>query len=269
MNENTVPRAHHRTVMLTLVLLNLAIAAYAVYEAGPGNRDAHFITDSFITWFYSAQMVGAALLFFACHFAARIIRTEGSKPRDALTWLIFAAGFLILALDQQFRLRDQLAFMIDGTNPETVGDSSAAMVLKFVAAGVAGVLVFILRETVLANFRMVVAFMAGFWLLIAMLLLDLLLEGITGPGALPNIVTGTSKLLAMALFLSASYAALLDRLLAAQEAMVVGRPHRSTGRQRRRASISRQDAEEPSPEDDDSNGEGEGGDGEEKPGEVS
>ena len=231
MNESPVPRAHHRTVMVTLVLFNLAAVAYAVYGGGPGSRDISFVVESFITWLYAAQMLGAALLFFACHFAARIIRTERSHPRDGLTWLIFAVGFLILAIDQQFRLRDQLAFLLDGSMPGAEGVSITASLLKFFAAGVALVLVVVLRETVLANFRMVVAFIAGFWLLLIMLLLDLLLEGITGPGPLANIVTGTSKLLAMAMFLSASYAALLDRLLVAQEAMVLSKQQRR-GRKR-------------------------------------
>ena len=239
--------------MISLVLLNLAAAAYAVYDGGPGNRDVNFIGESFIGWVYSAQMVGAALLFFACHFAARIIKTERSRPRDAATWLIFAAGFLILALDQQFRLRDQLTFMIDGTNPDTVGGSLTASLLKFFAAGAAIVLVGVLRETVLANFRMVVAFIAGFWLLITMLLLDLLLEGITGPGALANIITGTSKLLAMAMFLSASYAALLDRLLAAQESMVLSshlREQHDRAESRARKATNRNRATSVSPDDD-------------------
>jgi len=221
--EAPVPRSHHRTVTITLVLLNLAAVAFALYQGGPGNRDWHFRAgdDSFINWIYSAQMLGAALLFFACHFAARMIRTERSRKGDATTWLIFAVGFLILALDQEFRIRDQIAVLLEGdiASPDEV--STAATVLKFLAAGAALALVVALRESVLANFRMVVSFMAGFWVLLAMLLLDWLLEGITGPGPLPNIVTGTAKLLAMALFLSASYAALLDRLLAAQEAMVL------------------------------------------------
>jgi len=255
--------------MVTLVVLNLIVAAYAVYEPGPGNRDAHFITDSFITWFYSAQMVGASLLFFACHFAARIIRTEQSKPRDALTWLIFAVGFMILAMDQQFRLRDQVISLIVDADPDTAGGSSAATALKFIATGAAGVVVFMLRETVLANFRMVVAFMAGFWLLVTMLLLDLLLEGITGPGAVPNIATGTTKLLAMALFLSASYAALLDRLLAAQEAVAVGRPHRATGRPARQVVTPSVGTEAPAPEVDESSEAAEGGGDEEEAGEAS
>ncbi len=74
MTEQPVPRPYHRLVTIILVLANLLVIGYALYEGQPGELDYHFREESFIVWFGSAQMIGAALLFFACFMAVNIIR---------------------------------------------------------------------------------------------------------------------------------------------------------------------------------------------------
>ena len=199
---------------MVLVLINLIAIGYAIYEGQPGERDYHFHEESFIIWLGSAQMIGAALLFFASFLAVNIIRVEGAR-KDSYTWLIFAVGFFVLALDQQFRLREHLTIMLDGGLPGPDQASSTALVLKAIPTGLAMALVFVCRSTVLANFRMVISFAAGFWFLICMLLVTMLFESIGVSASAAKIASGSAKLLAMAMFLSASYAALLDRIWAA------------------------------------------------------
>ena len=221
MTEQPVPKPYHRLITIMLVLINLIAIGYAVYEGQPGERDYHFKEESFIIWLGSAQMIGAALLFFACFIAVNIIRAEAGTRRDSYTWLIFAVGFFVLALDQQFRLREHLTVFIDGGLPGPNETSSTVFVLKAIPTGLAMALVFVCRSTVLANYRMVISFAAGFWFLICMLLVTMLFESVGVSASAAKIASGSAKLLAMAMFLSASYAALLDRIWAAHTAVQV------------------------------------------------
>jgi outer membrane biosynthesis protein TonB len=72
--------------------------------------------------------------------------------------------------------------------------------------------VFIFRKVVLANFRMVLALVAGFWFLLMMLIVDMLFESIGVSSQTVGIMEGAAKLLAMAMFTAAPFVALLDRL---------------------------------------------------------
>jgi len=83
-------------------------------------------------------------------------------------------------------------------------------------------LVVYFRSTVLTNFRMVVAFLAGFWFLLLMLFIHMLFESVGLAGWLTKIVEGSAKLLAMAMFLGGSYVALLERLNAANAVAQLG-----------------------------------------------
>ena len=219
MTEQPVPKPYHRLVTVILVLINLIAIGYAIYEGQPGERDYHFREESFIAWLGSAQMIGAALLFFASYLAVNIIRLEEGNRRDKYTWLIFAVGFFVLALDQQFRLREQLVVLIDGTLPGRGQTSSTVFVLKAIPTGLAMALMVVCRSTVLANFRMVIFFAAGFWFLVCMLLVTMLFESMGVSASAAKIAQGSAKLLAMAMFLAASYAALLDRIWAAHTAV--------------------------------------------------
>ena len=232
MTEQPVPRPYHRMVTVILVAINLIAIGYAIYEGQPGERDYHFREESFIIWLGSAQMIGAALLFFACSLTVNIIRLEGTR-RDSWTWLIFAVGFFVLALDQQFRLREHLTVLIDGALPGPGQSSNTVFVLKAIPTGLAMALVFTCRSTVLANFRMVISLAAGFWFLVCMLLVTMLFEsiGVSSSGA--KIAAGSAKLLAMAMFLSASYAALLDRIWAAHAAVQAMEGKMERGKQKR------------------------------------
>jgi len=223
--KHTIP--HHRRITVALVFMNLAAILYALHAGGPGARGYHFRGESFISWLGSAQMFGAGLLFTANYFASLIIKQPGESRRAHLTWLVFAAGFFLLALDQQFRLREELTILLEGGLPAQGQSSATFAVLKWGAGALSVALVFVFRATVLANFRMVVAFFAGFWFLVCMLLADLLVEGIVGPGDMTAVIEGSAKLLAIAMFLSASYAALLDRLTAA--ALAVENAEASSG----------------------------------------
>ena len=231
MTEQPVPKPYHRLVTIILVLINLIAIGYAIYEGQPGERDYHFREESFIIWLGSAQMIGAALLFFASFLAVNIIRLEGAR-RDSYTWLIFAVGFFILALDQQFRLREHLTVMFDGGLPGPNQSSSTVLVLKAIPTGLAMALVFFCRSTVLANFRMVISFAAGFWFLICMLLVTMLFESVGVSASAAKIASGSAMLLAMAMFLSASYAALLDRIWAAHTAMQLMEGQMERGKQK-------------------------------------
>jgi len=204
-------------VTVVLVLLNLAAIAYAIYEGGPGRWDYHFRKASLVTWFASAQMFGAALVFLACYFAGTIIQLEGEERRANHTWLVFALGFFVLAVDQQFWLREHLTAWIERAQPAAEGAPATvtATALKVIAATVAVALVIYYRSTVLANFRMVVAFIGGFWFLLMMLIVHMLIESVGLPAWLGKILEGSGKLLAMSMFLGGSYIALLDRLSAA------------------------------------------------------
>lgn len=247
-------RPHHRRISVALVLINLVAIIYALYAGGPGSRGNHFQGESFITWFGSAQMLGAALVFAACYFASLIIEQPGEQRRDHITWLVFAVGFLVLALDQQFRLREQLTIWIEGGLPAEGESSVTFAVLKWGAGVLAVALVFVFRATVLANFRMVVAFFAGLWFLVCMLLADLLVEGIVGPGETTAIIEGSAKLLAIAMFLSASFAALLDRLTFAAQTMAAAQVRREVSAERAAAARRRRRTGNKLPVDDDEAG---------------
>lgn len=219
MNDSRLPRPRHRTLTVVLVMINLVAVAFAIAEGGPGQWDLHFRTESLISWLSSAQMVGVSLLFLACFFASDIIPNESGEKQNAYTWIVFSVGFFILALDQKFRLRDHLTRAIDGPSAMTDEASATATALKVIATGIALVMVVFFRRTVLANFRLVLAFFAGFWFLLSFLLINLLFEGIGVSGWTANILEGTAKLLAIAMFLSAAYATLLERLEAGSSAM--------------------------------------------------
>lgn len=239
MSERQVPKPFQRVVTFVLVLVNLIAILYAIYLGEPGERDRYFREESFISWLGAAQMLGAALLFLACYFAADIIR-EGRGRRDAITWLLFAVGFFVLALDQQFRLRDELTLLVEGTLPNSTRSSPTALALKAIPTGLAMALVFISRSTVLANFRMVLSFAAGFWFLICSLLVTMLFESMGADLSSAKIAAGSAKLFAVAMFLSASYAALLARMQTAQSRIqsledVQERTRKSQATQRRRS----------------------------------
>jgi hypothetical protein len=217
------PVSYHRVVSIGLVLLNVAAIVYAIVEGGAGRWDYHFRDGaSFVTWLGSAQMLGAALLFVACYFAGTLIRIDDADRQENLSWLVFALGFFVLAIDQQFRLREYLTYLIDGVMPSDREPSTTATLLKAIAATAAIALVVYFRSTVLANFRMVVAFVAGLWFLVIMLLVHMLAEAVGLPAWLGKVLEGSGKLLAMAMFLSGSYIALLDRLWAANAAAQIG-----------------------------------------------
>jgi hypothetical protein len=219
MADGHAPYAYHKVVSLSLVLINLIAIAYAIYDGRGGQWDHHFRDASFITWLGSVQMFGACLLFVACYFAGTIVHLEPDVPQQNHTWLVFALGFFVLALDQQFRLREHLTLIIDGS-PQA--GTSTLLLLKVIAVAAAVGLVIYFRSTVLANFRMVVSFLAGFWFLLVMLLVNVFFDSVGLPPSAAKILEGSGKLLAMAMFLSGSYVALLDRLQAAHEAAQAG-----------------------------------------------
>jgi hypothetical protein len=212
MSDGSAPSAY-RVVSLSLVLVNVAAITYAILDGGSGQWDYHFRESAFIPWLGSAQMLGAALLFVACYFAGAIIRLEGDTAHANRTWLVFAVGFFLLAIDQQFRLREHLTMIIDGPG-RAGGGTSTLLLLKIIVTVVAVSLVIWFRTTVLANFRMVVSFAAGFWFLLFMLLVSMLFESLGLPPWAARVLEGAGKLLAMAMFLTASYVALFDRLRA-------------------------------------------------------
>jgi hypothetical protein len=222
MPDGRPPFPYHKVVSLSLVLLNLVAVAYALYDGRGGGRwDYHFRAEgSFIIWLGSAEMFGACLLFLACYLAGTILQFAGDERSQNHTWLVFALGFFILALDQQFRLREHLTLLIDG--PDSGGTTSTLLILKVIFAAVAIALVIYFRSTVLANFRMVVAFLGGFWFLVFMLLVNAFFDGLGLPSWMAKILEGTGKLLAMAMFLTGSYVALLDRLRAAYAVAQIG-----------------------------------------------
>lgn len=212
-------RSNYRVAVTTaLVLLNLLAIGYALYQGGPQRWDYHFRQVSLITWLGSAQMLGAALLFLACFLAVSLVHLDGDEPRDRHTWLVFALGFFVLAVDQEFQLREHITAAIDRVPFEHVKAGGTATVLKVASAVVAIALVIYYRATVLSNFAMVVAFIGGFWFLLVMILGNMLVEAIGLPVWTAKVLEGSGKLLAMAMFLSGSYIALLDRLCAAQTA---------------------------------------------------
>jgi hypothetical protein len=49
------------------------------------------------------RMLAFTLLFVACFFAGSIVQSQGSAKPANWGWLVFAVGFFLLALDQQFR----------------------------------------------------------------------------------------------------------------------------------------------------------------------
>jgi hypothetical protein len=210
MSEVTLHRSYHRIVTIGLVLLNLLAIAYAVYSGSP-QLDWHFQDGSLLTGLGSAQMLGAAVLFIACFFAETIIpRLEAQAWRRPYAWLVFALGFFLLALDQQFFLREQLTLLIDGVPVVDRGPSVTHSALKIGSAVLALLVVAYFRTTVLANVRMVLAFIVGFWFLLLMLLFDMLFDSVGVSPVVVTIMEGSSKLLAVAMFLSAAYIALLD-----------------------------------------------------------
>jgi hypothetical protein len=223
MAERYRPASYHRVVTIALLLVNAIAIAYAIVEGGAGRWDYHFRDGaSFITWLGSAQMLGAALLFVACYYSGTIIRLEGEPERANAGWLVFALGFFVLAIDQQFRLREYLTYLIDGAWPTHAHPSSTTGVLKALAAAAAIGLVVYYRALVLSNFRMVMTFIAGFWFLLIMLLVNMLVDALGLPSWLGKVLEGSGKLLALAMFLSGSYIALLDRLWAANAAAQLG-----------------------------------------------
>jgi outer membrane biosynthesis protein TonB len=217
-SEALIPRPYLRNVTLALIAINLLAIAWAIVEGGPGQRDYHFrLGDSFITWLGSAQMIGAALLYVACFLAGGLVRSDTAYRYQNATWLVFALGFFVLALDQQFRLREALTVLIDGgIAPSTAQGLSTATLLKAGSAAVAVALVVLFRTTVLASFQMVALLVAAFWFLVVMLLVPMLLDSMGVSETTIRILQGSAKLLAMAMFLSASYAALVDRILVAR-----------------------------------------------------
>jgi len=208
MTEASAPRSYHRVITVALVLLNLLAILYAIYEANPGERDYYFREGSFLTWFFAAQMFGASLLFVACFFAGNVIPMEDVKKGDTYGWLVFAAGFFLLALDQLFRLREQLTMVLAGGQMP----SGTYAMIKIIAAVGAIVAVIFFRAIVLANFRMVLVFIAGFWFLLLMLVFDMLFDGLGMSRQMVVIMEGSAKLIAMAMFVSAPFVVLLDRL---------------------------------------------------------
>ena len=211
MTDTPAPRSYHKVIIFGLVLLNLAAVAYAVYEGEPGMRDYYLRDGSYITWLFAGQMFSAGLLFVACFFAQNIVPMEEIRRQDAYGWLVFAAGFLLLALDQVFRLREHLMAAMTGAEGKEPGAATFNLV-KIVVVAVSIILVFMFRKVVLANFRMVLAFVAGFWFLLMMLIVDMLFESIGVSSQSVAIMEGAAKLLAMAMFTAAPFVALLDRL---------------------------------------------------------
>ncbi len=221
------PKSQHKVIILSLIALNLMAIVYAVIAPGQSVLDYHFKEGAFIVWLGSAQMLGAAFLFAACYFANLILpRRKGDKKDETISWLVFAIGFLILALDQQFRLRENLTLFIDTHFLKQSYNAVLHVLLKVLVVALAIGLVFRFRVTVLANFRMVLAFFAGFWFLVLMLLIDMIFESLGLSSEWMHIVEGSAKLLAMAMFLSASYSALLDRLLEAKAELFFSVQHR-------------------------------------------
>jgi hypothetical protein len=212
MTDTPAPRSYHKLIIFGLVLLNLAAVAYAVYEGAPGMRDYYLRDGSYITWLFAGQMFSAALLFVACFFAQNIVPMEELRRKDTYGWLVFAAGFLLLALDQVFRLREHLTLAMTGAQWSEGPEAATFNLVKIVVVAVAIILVFIFRKVVLANFRMVLALVAGFWFLLMMLIVDMLFESIGVSSQTVGIMEGAAKLLAMAMFTAAPFVALLDRL---------------------------------------------------------
>lgn len=217
-DTSPAPRSYHKTVTVVLVVMNLLAITYALYMGEPGQRDYYFREGTFYTWFYSAQMLAASLLFIACYFAHNIIPMEKIRRRDSLGWLVFAAGFLLLAMDQVFRVREQLTLALAGTTSQGEVPAGPYAVLKIVAVLVAVALVIYFRAIVLANVRMVLTFIAGFWFLLLMLVFDMLFDSVGISREAVVIMEGSVKLLAMAMFVSAPFVALLDRLQEARAA---------------------------------------------------
>jgi len=222
MDDAPAPRSYHKVIIVALVLTNLLAIGYALYSGEPGQRDYYFREGTFYTWFYAAQMFAASLLFVACYFAHNIIPMENVRRRDTLGWLVFAGGFFLLAVDQVFRVREQLTLALAGTEPHGVVPAGPYALLKVVAVVVAVALVLYFRAIVLANVRMVLTFVAGFWFLLLMLVFDMLFDSIGITRQSVVIMEGSVKLLAMAMFVSAPFMALLERLHEARLAANVG-----------------------------------------------
>lgn len=212
MSQHEVRRSYHRVVTTLLVLVNLAAVAYAVVDGGAATPDSHFRRVTFIHWLGGAQMFGASLLFLACYFAARLVPRPGERLRDQRAWIVFSLGFFLLALDQQFLMRETVTIWLEGGLPAPGSSSLTFTLLKLFPLALAVVLVALFRATVLANFHMTIALLGGFWFLLFMLLSDVMLEALVGRTPVVVVIEGTAKLLAMAMFLSASFAALLDRM---------------------------------------------------------
>ena len=216
MDDIPAPRSYHKAITVVLVLMNLLAIGYALYEGEPGQRDYYFREGPFYTWFYAAQMLSASLLFVACYFAHNIIPIENLRRRDSLGWVVFAVGFFLLAVDQIFRVREQLTLALAGAAPHEEVPAGPYALMKVVAVVVAVALVIYFRTIVLANVRMVLTFIAGFWFLLLMLVFDMLFDSIGISREVVVIMEGSVKLLAMAMFVSAPFMALLDRLHAAR-----------------------------------------------------
>jgi hypothetical protein len=214
MSDSQIRKPYHVMVTLALVLMNLAAIGYALFDSEPGFRDYHFVEDvTLLHWLGAAQMLGAALLYIACYFADGLIPQPADQVRgNPFGWLVFAVGFFILSLDQQFNLREQLTALIDGSPFDAMHPSTTHTVIKIISALAAFGIVVFFRTTVLANFRMVLYMVAGFWFLLMMFFFDMLFQSLGVSAATSHIMQVSSKLLAMAMFLSASYAALLDRM---------------------------------------------------------
>lgn len=160
------------TLVLSLNLL-VAVAAVIICESGGKN---HFRESGFVTWFSTAQLLVISWLNHRI-FKIRSLDRKGSPwTHFSAVWLLLSLGFLFLAMDEQFKIHENVDELIHETFEikETNLTDRIDDVIVGVYAVAGACFLFFFRHEVIRQRKSRPLFLLGFVLLFVTASLDAL-----------------------------------------------------------------------------------------------